>query len=199
MTTIFLLIRHAAHLDLDVRLSGRRPGVDLSEAGRVQADVLGRRLSGMGVTSVTCSPLERTVATAKAVAAACALQAPPPVEALNEIDFGEWTGRALASFGDDAGWRAWNEERHLARPPGGESMAEAQARIARWLPKMAAAHAGETIAVVTHADMIRAAVADVLGLSLDKLLRFDIDPASITTVVMGDWGAKLVRLNEKGA
>ena len=195
----FLLIRHAAHDDLDIRLSGRRAGVALRADGRAAAEELGRRLRSEGLTHIACGPLERTLVTAEAIAAACALTAPEPVEALTEIDLGEWTGRAFDSFGDDPAWRAWNEERHRARPPGGESMAEAQARITGWLRATAAARDGGTFAVVTHSDMIRAAVADVLGLALDKLLRFDIDPASITTVVMGDWGAKLVRLNDKGA
>lgn len=199
MAATFLLVRHAAHLDLDLRLSGRRPGVALSAQGRAQATALGRSLARAGIGLVACSPLDRTVETAQAIAAGSNLPDPERAEALTEINLGAWTGRAFASFADDPAWRAWNEERHVARPPGGESMAEAQARIVGWLAATAPAHNGRTVAVVTHSDMIRAAVAHVLGLSLDKLLRFDIDPASITTVVMGDWGAKLVRLNEKGA
>lgn len=198
LTATILLIRHAAHADLDVRLSGRRPGVPLSEAGEAQAAALGRRLAGAGVSRVTCSPLERTLATARAVASACGLAEPETADALTEIEFGGWTGRDFASLGDDPAWRAWNEERHRARPPGGESMAAAQARVAGWLHATAAARPGETIAAVSHADMIRAAVADVLGLSLDKLLRFDIDPASVTTVLIGKWGARLLGLNAKG-
>ena len=81
-------------------------------------------------------------------------------------------------------------------PVYGESMAEAQARIVGHLQ---AAPAGETIAMVTHSDMIRAAVAHVLGLSLDHLLRFDIDPASVTGVAVGDWGARLLWMNERGS
>jgi broad specificity phosphatase PhoE len=77
-------------------------------------------------------------------------------------------------------------------------MAAAQARVIDWLSDMAVTAEGATIAAVTHCDIVRAAVAHVLGMSLDKLLRFDIDPASITTVVVGEWGMKLVRLNEKG-
>ncbi len=199
MTATFFLIRHAAHDDLNLRLSGRRPGVPLSAEGRAQTVRLGERLAAMGVTRIACSPLDRTRATADAIAVACAGPAPEPVAALTEIDLGAWTGRSFDSFGDDPAWRAWNEERHRARPPGGESMGEAQARIVEWLAATAAdAPDGAMVAVVSHSDMIRAAVAHVLGLTLDKLLRFDIDPASITTVVMGDWGAKLVRLNEQG-
>ena len=195
MTATILLVRHAAHVDLDRRLSGRRPGVALSDAGRGQASALGERLAGRGIDRVECSPLDRTRATAAAITTACPLPAPAPVDALIEIDMGEWTGRELDSFGDDPAWRAWNERRASARIPGGETMAEAQARIVGHLA--VTARAGGTVAMVTHSDMIRAAVAHVLGLSLDRLLRFDIDPASVTGVVWGDWGSKLLWLNEK--
>jgi broad specificity phosphatase PhoE len=195
VTATILLIRHAAHVDLDRRLSGRRPGVALSEAGRAQAAALAQTLAELGVTRVECSPLDRTRETAAAIAAACGLPEPEPVEALIEIDLGEWTGRAFGTFGDDPAWRAWNEQRGTARIPGGETMAEAQARIAGHIAATGRARAGETVAMVTHSDMIRGAVAGVLGLPLDNLLRFEVAPASVTTIVAGDWGAKLISLN----
>lgn len=198
LTATILLIRHAEHRDYNLRLSGRRAGVGLSEAGQTQAAALGQRLAARGVTRVECSPLERTRATAAAIADACALPPPVEVDALLEIDMGEWTGRALDGFGDDPSWRAWNERRGTARIPGGESMGEAQARIVRHLRATATTYPGETIATVSHSDMIRAAVAHVLGLPLDHLLRFDIDPASVTGLAVGDWGARLLWMNEKG-
>ena len=193
MTATILLIRHAEHADYNLCLSGRRPGVALTERGRAQAAALGRALKGRGVTRLECSPLDRTRETAAAVADALALPTPASVAALIEIDMGEWTGRAFDSFGDDPAWRAWNERRGSARIPGGESMGEAQARI---VPHLGRAAAGEVVAMVSHSDMIRAAVAHVLGLPLDHLLRFEIDPASVTGIVVGDWGAKLLWLNE---
>jgi broad specificity phosphatase PhoE len=84
-------------------------------------------------------------------------------------------------------------------PPGGEGMADAQSRIVSHMQDMAQANDGTTIAMVTHCDMIRAAVAWILGLSLDNLLRFDVDPGSVTRLVMGDWGAILTGLNERPA
>ena len=176
-------------------MSGRRDGVALSERGHAQAAALGARLAGRGITRVECSPLERTRDTAAAIATAAGLPSPVPVDALLEIDMGDWTGREIAGFGDDPAWRAWNEQRGTARIPGGESMAEAQARI---VGHLYAAPAGEKIVMVTHSDMIRAAVAHVLDLPLDHLLRFDIDPASVTGVAVGGWGARLLWMNERG-
>ena len=107
------------------------------------------------------------------------------------------TGRALDSFADDPAWTAWNTDRGTARIPGGETMAEAQARIVALLDRVATGDDGRTVAIVSHADMIRGAVAHVLGLPLDNLLRFDIGPASVTRIVWGDWGARLLSLNEQ--
>jgi broad specificity phosphatase PhoE len=193
----FLLIRHAAHVHLDRVLSGRLPHVPLSGAGRAQAQRLAARLANGPIDRIVCSPLDRTRETAEAIAEASAIQA-EQVEALVEIDMGDWTGRGIESLAGDPTWAAWNAHRGTARIPGGETMAEAQARVVACLGRLATSGDGQSIAVVTHADMIRATVAHVLGLALDHLLRFDVDPASVTRLVWGDWGARLLTLNEQG-
>jgi broad specificity phosphatase PhoE len=195
LTATFLLVRHAAHVHLDQRLSGRMPGVALSAAGHAQASALARGLAGERIDRIVCSPLERTRDTAAAIAAARGAS-PVLIDALIEIDMGEWTGAAFADL-DGAEWDAWNSARGSARIPGGETMGEAQARIVGWLQAAAVAEEGATIVVVTHSDMIKAAVAHALGLPLDHLLRFDIGPASVSRMVMGDWGARLLSLNER--
>jgi len=197
LATTILLIRHAAHIHLDHRLSGRMPGVDLSEAGRDQARRLGAALAAERIDRVECSPLDRTCDTAAAIATATGLPAPTPVAALVEIDMGDWTGATFADLHGDPDWDRWNTERGTARIPGGETMAEAQARVAGHLRATAGSSDGQVVAMVTHSDMIRAAVADILGLPLDNLLRFEVGPASVTRAVMGDWGGKLLSLNER--
>lgn len=196
LTATILFIRHAAHAHLDIRLSGRLAGVPLSEAGTAQAAALGAALAGQGITRVDCSPLTRTCQTAQAITRACGLPAPAIVDALVEIDMGDWTGAPFGSLHGPA-WDAWNNRRGSARIPGGETMAEAQARIVGHLERLADEADGQTIALVSHSDMIRAGVAHVLGLPLDNLLRFDIAPASVSRAVIGDWGAKLLSLNER--
>lgn len=198
MTINFLLIRHAAHVHLDARLSGRMPGVKLSEEGTAQAERLGAALAREPIDRILCSPLDRTRDTASAIAAPRRM-AIEPVDALVEIDMGDWTGRPIDAFGDDPAWREWNERRGSARIPGGETMREAQARIVDCLAKLAIGGDGSTVAIVTHSDMIRAAVAHVLGMPLDDLLRFDVAPASVTRLLWGDWGTRLMTLNEKVA
>lgn len=197
MTATFLLIRHGAHGDLDKVLSGRRAGVPLREDGRVQAARLGAYLADEPVTRIECSPINRTRETATILADALGLPAPEPVDALLEIDFGDWTGRAFADLAGDPAWDVWNDERATARPPRGELMADARARIVDHLRAMAATHPGELIAIVTHADMVKAVVTDLFGMDLQAMHAFDIDPASVTRVVIGDWGGRVLSLNEK--
>lgn len=185
------------HTDYDQRLSGRRPGVSLSEEGRAQAARLGRYLSRDGIDRIETSPLERARETADAVAHATGIEEVHRSEALTELDMGEWTGREFGTFGDDPAWRAWNEHRGDARIPGGETMAEAQGRIVGHIKHLAAEQDGRTVALVSHSDMIRAAIAWALGLPLDNLLRFDIDAASVSRLVVGDWGARVLGVNER--
>jgi broad specificity phosphatase PhoE len=156
---------------------------------------LGRRLADEALTEIQTSPRERARATAEAVAAATG--APLTVtEALDEIDFGAWTGADFAALDGQPLWDAWNAARATARTPGGESMDEAASRIADHIETLVATRPGERIALVTHCDMIRALVARVLGLPLDNLLRFEIDPASLSRLEAGPWGARLLSLND---
>lgn len=171
------------------------PGVGLSDAGVVQAARLCERLADERIERVMTSPLDRTRATAQGIAERRGLGV-EVLDSLVELDMGEWTGRGIAELHGQPAWTAWNESRSTARIPGGETMAEAQARIVAALGGLAAESDGRLVAVVSHADMIKAAVAHVLGLSLDKLMTFDVSPASVTRVVWGGWGARLMSLNE---
>jgi len=76
-------------------------------------------------------------------------------------------------------------------------MIEAQTRIVAHLEAVTRDHDGETVAMVSHCDVIRAAVAWVLGLSLDNMLRFDVDPGSVAHIVLGDWGGRLLSLGKR--
>lgn len=166
----------------------------LSPEGERQAAALARRLAHAGLSEVQTSPRERARQTAAAIAEATGAPV-HVVDALDEIDFGDWTGAAFADLrGPD--WDAWNTRRATARTPGGESMGEAADRIGRHLELLAGTRGGERIALVSHADMIRGLAARVLGLSLDNLLRFEIAPASLSRIEAGPWGARVLSLNE---
>jgi broad specificity phosphatase PhoE len=193
-TTVFL-VRHAEHDALPRMLCGRMPGVTLGSLGRAQAARLAKRLAPEGLAAVYASPLERARETAEPIggAAGVAVRTEP---ALNEIDYGEWSGRTWDDLGQDPAWGAWNADRAQGRPPGGETLGELQARVAGWLGAVRDRHAGERLAAVAHAEPIRAALAWVLGAPLAAFDRLEIGPASISVVVAGDWGFRVHAVNE---
>lgn len=191
------MVRHASHDLLGARLAGRMPGVRLSETGRAEAGRVADRLGREPIAAVLSSPMERAIETAQPIAERLGLTA--QVEcALEEIAFGDWTGMTFEALHREPAWRAWNEARAVSRPPGGETMLEVQAR-AIGLIESRRREADGAIVLVSHGDVIKVAVAYYLGLAVDSWHRFDIDPASITTLVVGDWGARIVRLNEVAA
>lgn len=196
MTATVFLVRHAAHADLNRRLSGRTPDVPLSRAGLAQAARLAVRLAREAIAAIHSSPLSRARATAAAISARLGIGV-EVAPALNEIEFGAWTGKRFDELHQECGWTQWNRSRASACPPGGEPMAAVQSRAVAHVERVAAAHSGRGVVLVSHCDTIRAVIAHYLGLPLDNLLRFDVDPASISTMLVGPWGARLVTLNER--
>ncbi|MGN6468858.1 MAG: histidine phosphatase family protein [Rhizobiaceae bacterium] len=196
MTTTFYLVRHAAHDDVGYFLTGRTEGVFLGPAGRAQASRLGERMRREEFRAILCSPRERTRETATAISV-CSEVGPVQVDPdLDEIDFGAWSGKSFDELDQDPAWRRWNAKRAVAATPGGETMEQVRKRICHCMDVLAQSHRGEAVVLVTHADVIKSAVCHVLGLPADCCFRFEIDPASVTVIAAGDWGAKLIRLNE---
>ncbi len=198
MTTTLHFVRHGAHDRLDHMLCGRMAGVSLGESGRAQAERLGARFRSEAVAAVYCSPLERARETAAPIAAA--LNLPVTVEHdLIELDVGDWSGKSFDELRGDPAWTLWNSQRALARPPGGETMLEVQSRAVHAVERARAEHPDATALLVTHSEIVKLAVAYHLGLPVDAYARFEIDPASVSTLVVGDWGAKLLTLNDTSA
>lgn len=196
MTATILLIRHASHIEFGRILSGRRRDVSLSPEGLEQAEIVGDLLGVEQLSAVYSSPRERAYYTARDIAEPHALKV-QVLDGLDEVDFGEWTGLSFDDLEGDPLWCEWNEARGSARPPGGESMAEATARAVAAVEEIARSHRDQTVAAITHCDIIRGVVAHYLGLPLDNLLRFDVDPASVSRIAVGTWGARIVSVNER--
>jgi broad specificity phosphatase PhoE len=195
MITTFLMIRHAAHALLDRVLAGRMPGVSLSPEGRAQSQRLAEHLASARVAAIYVSPRERAAETAAPIGRRLGLV--PRIEpALDEIDFGEWTGRSFDSLEAEPLWPPFNRLRSLTRPPGGETMLEVQARVVAFLEGCRGKHPGKIVAVVSHGDVLKAGLLHYLGMPLDHFLRFEIEPASVSVLELGDWGPRLLRLNE---
>lgn len=196
MTTL-LLVRHALADHVGRHLAGRSAGVRLNEAGRRQAAALAARLAVVALDAVVAGPLERAVQTAEPIAAGHGL--PVGIDSdLTEIDYGDWTGRTLASLAAEPAWRWWNEHRGGTRVPGGETMAEAQGRMLRAMERLRDAWPDGVVAMIGHGDPIRAALAHCLGIPLDLALRLDVAPASVSVVRLAEWGPRVLRVNDTG-
>lgn len=196
--TVFFLIRHAAVDALGHGIVGRLPGVHLNAAGRAQARCLASRLAGTGVAAIYSSPLERAWQTALPIAEQTRLPLQTG-EDLNEIDYGSWTGKTFEELNQLPEWHGYNLKRAEAVIPGGEAVAQLRARACGAISRLREEHPGEIVAVVTHADWIRTAVAALLDLCLDSFIRSsEITPASLTILGCSPKGAVLTRWNDNG-
>jgi len=195
VTTTFFLVRHAAHDNVGGFLAGHSPGVRLGSDGQAQAARLAERMRRESFAAIYASPRERAAETAAAIAQLSHVPV-ERAEALDEIDFGDWSGKSFDVLNADPAWRRWNELRSLARTPAGETMLDVERRAIGFMEESCRRFPDGALVLVSHADVIRAAVGHVLGLAIDFWLRFDIDPGSVTTLIMGDWGARVIALNE---
>jgi probable phosphoglycerate mutase len=192
---MFFLVRHAAHELVDRVLCGRMAGVSLGNEGRAQAQRVADRLARERIAAIHTSPLERARETAAPIGERLTL-APEVHEAINEIDMGEWSGRSFADLHEDSHWQSWNSARSVSRPPRGESMLQVQARVVDHLERVRANYRDGAVVLVSHADVIKAALLYCLGMPIDGYRLLEIGPASISTLVIGDWGAKVMSMNE---
>jgi probable phosphomutase (TIGR03848 family) len=194
--TTVLLIRHGENEWTEQhKLAGRTPGVHLNPYGRLQAEALGQRLATTELSAIVASPLERTMETAQAIAQHHQLQV-ETCPGIVEVDYGKWTGQAIKKLAKKKKWPVIQFYPTGAGFPGGETMFEMQARMVRELNGLVVAHPGETIVVVGHADLIKAAVAHYLGVHFDLFQRIVISTASITTISFSPMGPRVVTVND---
>ncbi|MGI9119516.1 MAG: MSMEG_4193 family putative phosphomutase [Acidimicrobiales bacterium] len=190
-----ILVRHGQTPTTGSVLPGRAPGLHLADAGAAQADAVAERLRGVErIDAVYASPLERTRETAHPIAKARGLRVRVD-RGLLECDFGEWTGRPLKELTKLAEWSTVQRYPSGFRFPGGESFREMQARITGALARLVERHRGGVIVAVSHADPIKAAVADALGTHLDLFQRVFVSPCSVTTVSYGVGGPVVLNVN----
>jgi probable phosphomutase (TIGR03848 family) len=190
-----LLVRHGTTPTTGAVLPGRAPGLHLADAGVAQAEAVAARLAALPrVDAVYASPLERTRETARPIGAARG----QPVKVdrgLLECDFGEWTGRPLKELAKEPSWKTVQRYPSGFRFPGGESFTEMSARITGTLQKLVQRHDTGVVVAVSHADPIKAAVADALGTHLDLFQRINVSPCSVTAVHYGPGGPAVLAVN----
>jgi probable phosphomutase (TIGR03848 family) len=185
MTTV-LLIRHAVNDYVKTgKLAGWLPEVHLNDEGRAQADALGKRLADAPVKHLYASPLERTMETAEAIR-----RHHPGLEieasnAIGEVRYGDWEGMELTALRKRKMWEVVQEYPSRAVFPNGEAMRDVQARAVDEIERLVVRHPQQMVVVVSHADVIKMALAHYLGMHLDNFQRIVVSPASISTLMLG--------------
>jgi probable phosphoglycerate mutase len=188
-------VRHGRTATTGTTLPGRAPGLHLSDAGLAQAVAVAERIGALPrIDAVYSSPLERTRETAAPIGKARHLRVRVD-RGLLECDFGEWTGQPLKELTKRKEWATIQRYPSGFRFPGGESFTEMQGRLTGTVAKLVQRHAGGTIVLVSHADPIKAAVADALGTHLDLFQRIVVSPCSVTTVAYGSTGPTVLAVN----
>ena len=167
-------------------LAGRSEGVDLDDKGREQAAGLIDRLADLPIRAAVCSPLLRCRRTVEPLAAALFLE-PIIDERLAEVDYGEWTGRKMGELANEPLWRVVHAHPSAAVFPGGEGLAQVQARavgaVREHDRRLAEEHGGDALWLAcSHGDVIKSLIADAYGMHLDSFQRVNVDPASVSVI-----------------
>ncbi len=179
---LLFLIRHGLTAQTGRVLYGQAPGISLDHRGRAQSEALVGRFEGVRLTAAYSSPLERCVQTLEPLASAHRLDVITRDE-LIEMDAGSWTGERLATVRRRASWAT--VQRHpsaFSFPGGGEGFAQAQERVVGELLRIARRHARGRVAIGTHGDIARLALAHFLGTPLDDFQRIVVDTASVSVL-----------------
>lgn len=186
MATVILARHGRTRANAGGVLAGRLPGIGLDDAGREQATHAASRLAGLPFAAALTSPLERCRETAALLLDGTKMRA--KVErGLNECDYGDWSGRPMKELVKEDLWKVIQAHPAAVRFPGGESMAEMSARSVRAVreadARISLEHGdGAVWLAVAHGDVIKAVLADALGMHLDSFQRIVVDPASLSVV-----------------
>jgi probable phosphomutase (TIGR03848 family) len=202
VTTVILLRHGRSSANTAGVLAGRTPGVELDDTGRGQAWALAQRLKPVPLAAVVTSPLTRCQQTIEPLLAGRELSAQVEDE-LAEVDYGDWTGRELKVLGKESLWRVVQAHPSAAVFPGGEGLAGMQARsvaaVRAHNAKVTAEHGpGSVWLACSHGDVIKAVLADALGMHLDAFQRILVDPCSISVVHYTETRPFVSRMNDNG-
>lgn len=192
---LMYLVRHGSNDYLGKALAGRLPHVHLNDQGRAEAECLAGELSPKGIQRIISSPLDRCRETAQPLARRLDLEVEISAE-VHEVDFGDWTGKTMKELDGLEMWQKFTTHRSGARIPNGETMLQVQCRIVAFLDELWRIPGVGGIAIFSHGDPIRAALAYYLGMPLDFLTRLEVSPGSYSVLDLGESQPQLVKLNQ---
>lgn len=183
MPTVILVRHGRTTANADGVLAGWSSGVFLDDRGQEQAAAVADRLAEVRLDALVSSPLDRTMQTADAIAARQPTVARHVDDRIGECRYGEWTGRRLADLADEPLWATVQGHPSAVTFPGGESMPAMQLRavsaVRDWNERLGD---DAVYAMVSHGDVIKAILADALGMHLDAFQRIQADPCSLSIV-----------------
>ena len=188
MATVILARHGRTAANASGVLAGRGKGVHLDDEGVEQSRAAAERLGGLPLAAVVTSPLERCRETAVEIAHRQPVGLKPVTERrLLECDYGSWTGRDLKSLAKEPSWATVQAHPSAAAFPDGETLAGMSARavaaVRDWNQRVEQEHGPDAVwLAVTHGDVVKAILADALGLHLDLFQRLVVDPASLSVV-----------------
>jgi probable phosphomutase (TIGR03848 family) len=201
MSTL-LLVRHGLTAMTGPVLAGHTPNVHLDERGVRQAQAVATRIAALPVSAIVTSSLDRCVETAQAIRSAQQAAGREPdwqVDGLIECRYGDWTGRPIRELAKDPLWKIVQAQPSAARFPGGESLMEVSARAVATVRAWNARLDDDAIWVAcSHGDVIKAILADALGLHLDQFQRIAVDPCSVSVVRYTSARPYVLRSNDVG-
>ena len=200
-----VLIRHAhSQSNASGVLSGRLPNIHLSEKGIKQSQQLSERLGNFAVAQLRVSPMERCFETISPWLNDVVLKNSPdfvPIidPSLNEVDYGDWSGKKLITLARKKEWRTVQESPSRMYFPGGEGIAQMQSRAMSVVHELATLPNSKTAVIVSHGDVIKSIVASALGTHLDEFQRIIIDPASVSVLDYSGIKPRVLLLNDTRA
>jgi probable phosphomutase (TIGR03848 family) len=197
-----ILVRHGrTTANASGTLAGRLPGVKLDELGLEQASRAAERIAPVPLALAVTSPMERCQQTLSVILGDRPEQPAVVVEdGVSECDYGEWQGEKLSTLARRKLWKTVQAQPSAVTFPGGESMPAMQARgveaVRRHDAAVTAAHGDSAVWLcVSHGDLIKAILADALGMHLDLFQRLHVDPASISVVRYGEGRPSVLATN----
>lgn len=192
--TVILLVRHGETDWLGEKLAGRLPDIHLNAKGRANAELLSAMLQPLSLAAVYSSPLERAMETAEPTARAAG-KSIVRCELLQEVDFGDLAGKVFSDLREMDLWKLVHRSPGEVKYPGGETLVEAQARAVRAVEDIHAQYETGTIALFTHSDTIRLAVAHYLQMPLVAYHALVADPASVSVLYYTKQAIHMAALN----
>ena len=193
--TRLYLVRHGQVAKPRPRSYNGQLDVPLSPAGLQQMARLAEWAASIGLTAIYASDLQRALHGAQLIARRCGVGL-VSTPALREKHFGRWEGLTYeeAEQRYPGEWQAWLADPPNARPPGGETYREVEARVMPLVQQLLRQHVGQAVLILAHGGVNRVILCHALGLPLRQVFRIEQDDAALNRIDYASNGRRTVTL-----